>query len=190
MGRTICVYCSSSDRIDEAYFEAARAVGREIGRRGHELVYGGANRGLMKAVAQSTLDAGGRVTGVIPQAIADHGLTESGLDELIVTRDLRERKAAMEKRADAFLALPGGFGTLEELLEVLTLKQLRLHDKPIALLNVSGHFEPLMAAFEGLIDSQFVHEQHRSLYGIFGDVAAAFEHLEAEPGEDAPDKWS
>lgn len=131
MRKTICVFCSSSSAIDAVYFNTAQELGKSIGERGWGLVYGGSDVGLMGAVARSVTQHSGPVVGVIPQTIHARGIAYETADEMIVTKDLRDRKAEMERRADAFIAMPGGFGTLEEVVEVLTLKQLQLHLKPI-----------------------------------------------------------
>jgi hypothetical protein len=186
--KAICVYCSSSDAVAPAYFDAAQALGAEIAARGCTLVYGGANLGLMGTVARAVHRGGGRVVGVIPQALQGKGLTYEEADDLVVTRDMRERKAEMETRADAFVALPGGFGTLEELLEVLTLRQLRLHTKPIVLLNTRGFYAPLVALFEHFYGERFA-KPLREFYHVAPDVAGAFTYLDDYRPFVAQDKW-
>ena len=186
--RSICVYCSSSSAVAPAYFEAARLLGEAIARRGHSLVYGGADVGLMGELARSAKTGGARVVGVIPEAIRAKGIAAQGLDELVVTRDMRERKGAMEALADAFIALPGGFGTLEELLEIVTLRQLRYHSKPVVLLNVDGFWNPLAALFDGLFESRFAHDLHRGAYQFAEDISGALDLAESVPA-DLPDKW-
>ncbi|HNT78907.1 MAG TPA: TIGR00730 family Rossman fold protein [Anaerolineae bacterium] len=186
--KSICVYCSSSDAVDTAYFEVARELGAFIAACGCALVYGGARRGLMGTLARAVQGGGGRVVGVIPAALRDRGIAYDAADELIVTSDLRERKAIMEARADAFIALPGGFGTLEELLEVLTLRQLQTHTKPIVLLNVQGFYDPLMAVFEHFYRARFA-KPVRDLYYLAPDVAGVFAYLDAYVPVAAPGKW-
>ena len=132
------VYTSSSDAVDERFRAAARAFGYRLGERGDALVYGGTDVGLMGVLAQATREAGGHVTGALPQLMAERGLADHDCDELLITDGMGDRKRAMYERADAFVALPGGFGTIEELLEVLTLRQLGYHRKPIVLLDVAG----------------------------------------------------
>ena len=166
--KTICVYCSSSDAIAPAYFEVARELGAQIAVRGNTLVYGGADLGLMGAVARAVHDGGGRVIGIIPQTLQERGITYDVADETIITRDLRERKAQMAARADAFVTLPGGVGTLEELLETLTLRQLQEHTKPIVLLNANDYYAPLLALF----DQEWPH--------IRAGQAWAIEHAETD----------
>lgn len=185
----ICVYSSSSDMVAPEYFAVARELGAEIARRGHTLVYGGTNVGLMGACAQAAQQGGAKVIGIIPSFIADHGLAYDKADELIVTGDMRQRKALMEQRADAFVALPGGFGTLEEMFEVITLKQLRRHDKAIVFLNASGYYELLAAALEHMYQAQFAKQAYRQMYALAPDVASAIEHVESYRPPELPEKW-
>jgi uncharacterized protein (TIGR00730 family) len=152
---SVCVFCSSAGGLPEVYRAAARELGAELAGRGHRLVYGGGNVGLMGEVARSVHDHGGTVIGVIPQGLVDRELAYDPADELLVTTTMRERKAEMDARADAFVALPGGFGTLEELLEVLTLRQLRLHDRPIVLVNVAGYWDPFLSMVADMVDQGF-----------------------------------
>ncbi|WP_312567465.1 TIGR00730 family Rossman fold protein [Comamonas sp.] len=141
---SICVYCGSRPGEIPAYAEAARAVGTWIGQRGGQLVYGGGRTGLMGIVAEATKAAGGRVVGVIPQALVDKELANQACDELHIVGNMHERKAMMAERSNAFLALPGGIGTFEELFEVWTWRQLGYHDKPIGLLNMEHYYSPLL----------------------------------------------
>lgn len=185
----ICVFSSSSDIIAPSYFEAARDLGREIGRRGDSLVYGGCAVGLMGAVAEAAKQAGARVVGVIPDFIRERGLGYESADEMIVTATMRERKREMEERADAFLALPGGFGTLEEMLEIITLKQLSRHAKPVIFLNTDGFYDPLAALFEHMFEQQFAKQAYRGLYEFVPSVAAAFEYLDTYTPPVLVQKW-
>jgi uncharacterized protein (TIGR00730 family) len=185
----ICVYCSSSDMVAPEYFAVAHELGAEIARRGHTLVYGGTNIGLMGACAQAAQQGGAKIIGIIPSFIADHGLAYDKADELIVTDDMRQRKALMEQRADAFVALPGGFGTLEEMFEVITLKQLRRHNKAIVFLNASGYYEPLAAALEHMYRAQFAKEAYRQMYSFADTVASAIEQVESYRPAELPEKW-
>lgn len=187
--KTFCVYCSSSAAVASVYFEAASELGTAIGERTGRLVYGGCSIGLMGAVADAVRAAGGEVTGIVPQSFADRGLSDMCAHELIVTRDLRERKAEMELRADAFLVLPGGFGTLEELFEILTLKQLQLHGKPVVLLNVNGFFDPLTDLFEHIYRANFANPAYRQFYHMAGNVTGAFEYLDAYEAPAFVSKW-
>jgi cytokinin riboside 5'-monophosphate phosphoribohydrolase len=184
----VCVYCASSDSIPQAYFAAARQLGEELARRGWPLVYGGGSVGLMGELARTIHAAGGRVIGVIPQALLDREVGYRDSDELIVTATMRERKQIMDDRADAFLALPGGFGTLEELLEIMTLKQLAYHDKPIVVVSVDDYYEPLLAQFERIFAEGFTHDRVRGLYTVVKTVDAALDLLAAyeKPSPGAP----
>jgi cytokinin riboside 5'-monophosphate phosphoribohydrolase len=183
------VYTSSSDAVDEQYRAVARAFGYRIGERGDALVYGGTAVGLMGILAAATREAGGHVTGVLPQLMADRGLADNDCDELIVTDGMGDRKRAMFERADAFVALPGGFGTLEELLEVLTLKQLGYHRKPIVVVDVAGFWQPLLATFEHLFVERFAKRDYERLWFVAADLDALFDHVDGyDPGE-LPTKW-
>jgi cytokinin riboside 5'-monophosphate phosphoribohydrolase len=188
--RTICVYCSSSDNISPDFFGAARELGTRMAQRGYALVYGGSSVGLMGAVARSVHEHGGRVIGVIPESLYSHGVGYDRADELIITKDMRERKAMMESRAEAFVALPGGFGTLEEVFEILTLKQLRYHNKPLALLNAGGFYDPLLALCEHMYEQKFAKPEHRQLYHVTPDVDGLFTYLDSYQPPDVGLKWT
>lgn len=174
----VCVYCASSSAIPESYLADARALGAGMARRGWPLVYGGGGVGLMGELARSVHDAGGRIIGVIPQALLDHEVGYLRSDELIVTATLGERKQIMEDRAEAFIALAGGFGTLAELLEIITLRQYGYHDKPIVIVNSGGYFEALLAQFERSFAERFTHERYRGLFAVAPDAEAALSLLE------------
>ena len=161
--RSVCVFSGSSPGARPSYTETATALGREVATRGLRLVYGGASVGLMGAVADAALAAGGEVVGVIPQHLVDREVAHDGLTELQVTGSMHERKALMADLADGFVALPGGLGTLEELAEVLTWSQLGLQSKPCGLLDVEGFFEPLLAFFDHTVTERFVSTEHRAL---------------------------
>lgn len=184
----ICVYCASSNAVAPTHFAAARTLGRHIAQRGDTLVYGGADVGLMGALARAVKDGGGRVIGIMPELITAERISFTDADEFIVTRDMRERKARMAALADVFLVLPGGFGTLEELAEILVLRQLREHTKPIVLLNVEGFYEPLIALFEHYYREGFA-KPWRELYHVSDDVEGAFDYLDHYAPVPAPDKW-
>jgi uncharacterized protein (TIGR00730 family) len=173
------VYTSSSDAIDPRYPAFARAFGRRLGERGDALVYGGTDVGVMGVLAAAVREAGGHVTGVLPRLMVAHGIADEACDELVVTEDMSARKQQMIARADAFVALPGGFGTLEELLEVLTLKQLGYHDKPIVLCNVDGFYDPLLAFFDALYATNFAAMVYRRLYHVAADVDEVLAHVDA-----------
>lgn len=152
----VCVYCASSTRIDPSYVRLAEEVGRTLGERGHALVSGGGDLSMMGAVARAARAAGAHTTGVIPRALLDLEVGDTGADELLVVGDMRERKGIMDARADAFLALPGGLGTLEELFEVWTARTLGLHAKPVVVLDVDGLYDPLRAQVDLMVERGFV----------------------------------
>ena len=179
MPLSICVYCASSNAVDSAYFDAARQLGVLIGRGGHTLVYGGGCIGLMGALALATHEHGGRVVGVIPRSMVDKECVHREADELIVTDDIRQRKAIMDQRAEAFVALPGGFGTLEELAEVLAHRQLATHDRPVVIVNSGGFYDPLLVLFEHFIEHGFAKPRHRESFHVAANPAAALAFLEA-----------
>jgi cytokinin riboside 5'-monophosphate phosphoribohydrolase len=178
MGRNLCVFCASSNSVDKVFFEAAREMGAAIAQRGYGLVYGAGTLGLMGTLAQAAHDAGGHVTGIIPGYMQTRGIVSPFIDDLIVTEDMRQRKGLMERKADAFVCLPGGFGTMEEVLEILTLKQVEQHTKPIVLLNVADFFSPLLSLFDHIIGLRFAHENHRALSYVAGSVEEVFEYLD------------
>jgi uncharacterized protein (TIGR00730 family) len=173
----ICVYCAASAHLAEHYFAAAHELGDGIARRGWSLIYGGGGVGLMGAVAEAVRSGGGQVVGIIPQALLDRERAYLQADDLIVTTTLRERKQLMDDHADAFITLPGGFGTLEETLEILTLRQLAYHDKPIIIVNVGGYFDPLLAMFEHIFGQGFAHTHHRRLYAVAPSSTVALDLL-------------
>ena len=155
MSKLLCVYCSSSDRLDPKYYAAAEELGRALVAQGWGLVYGGSKNGLMGAVARGTKAAGGRVVGVIPEFMKARELAFAEADELVTVVTMRERKLLMETRADGFVVLPGGFGTLEEIMEILTLRQLDVVKKPCVFLNQDGFYDPLFALFETMLREKF-----------------------------------
>ena len=163
---SVCVYCGSRDGASASYVRAATQIGDEIGRRGWQLVYGGGRAGLMGRVADAVLAAGGRVTGVIPRSLMDREVGHTGLSELHVVDTMHERKRMMAERSDAFVALPGGIGTFEELFEVWTWRQLGYHDKPIGLLNVDGYYDTLLGFLDQTARHGFVSEPQRALLDV------------------------
>jgi cytokinin riboside 5'-monophosphate phosphoribohydrolase len=177
---SVCVFCASSETVPEAYRETARILGREMAARGIRLVYGGGNNGLMGVLAEEIHRCGGFITGVIPLALRDLGYAYAQADEIIVTDGLRERKAVMEERAGGFIGLPGGFGTLEEMMEIITLRQLGMHDKPVVFLNTGGFFTDLLGQFERGYREGFIPEECRSLYAVEEDITRALDRIRAE----------
>ncbi|MGH3853362.1 MAG: TIGR00730 family Rossman fold protein [Pseudonocardiaceae bacterium] len=169
--RSICVFSGSSPGAQAEYTTAARALGAELAARGTRLVYGGASIGLMAVVADAALAAGGEVVGVIPRQLLEKELAHQGLSDLRITASMHERKALMAELSDGFIALPGGYGTLEEFAEVLTWSQLGLQHKPCGLLNVAEFYRSLLAFFDHAVTERFVRAEHRDL--ILTDTDAA-----------------
>lgn len=174
----LCVYCGSSSGVGEQFAAAAIELGSLLASSNIGLVYGGATKGLMGTIADTVLDAGGRVTGVIPVALRDKEIAHQGLTELHVVDSMHERKSLMAVLSDGFVALPGGFGTLEELIEVLTWGQLQFHAKPCGLLNVDGYFDHLLAFFDNARDSGFLNPVHRDMLLIANTPAELLDQFE------------
>lgn len=189
MKKNICVFCSSSDITDDIYFEAAKELGLNISRSGYTLVFGGSNVGLMRKLAETVKENNGYSIGVIPQKIVDNNLACTIIDELIITPDMHTRKAKLENIADVFIALPGGFGTLEELSEVITLKQLGYHNKPIIILNINNFYEKLSDFFEELYSQKFAKQDFRKLYYITDSIEDTFRYIENYKEENSVKKW-
>jgi uncharacterized protein (TIGR00730 family) len=162
--RNLCVYCGSSDAVAPHFLEAAFSLGRLIGLAGLGLIYGGGRGGLMGRVADGVLTGGGRVTGIIPQHLSCREVAHGALTELIIVDSMHERKQRMAERADAFVILPGGFGTLDEMFEIITWRQLGLHDKPILLVDLDGFWQPLERLIDHVTEHGFVSKGNRSLY--------------------------
>ena len=175
----ICVFCGSNPGEDPAFVEAARAFGALLAERELELVYGGGRVGMMGAVADAVLEGGGTAIGVIPQALAEKEVAHEDLTQLYLVASMHERKATMAKLSDAFVALPGGYGTLEEFCEVLTWAQLGLHSKPCGLLDVGGFWQPLTDFFDRCVGSGFVGQAERGLVLMESEPAALLARLEA-----------
>ncbi|MEK3887360.1 LOG family protein [Bacillus sp. FSL K6-3431] len=161
--KKLAVFCGSSNGASNVYVEVARKLGKELAKRNITLVYGGASVGIMGAVAESVLEAGGKVIGVMPSFLEKREISHNNLTELIVVGSMHERKAKMAELADGFIALPGGPGTLEEFFEIFTWAQLGLHHKPCGLLNINHYYDPLVALFNHMSDEQFLHEKYRSM---------------------------
>ncbi len=172
----ICVYCASSSQINPIYFEAAEKLGKVLSDNNLQLVYGGGSVGLMGRIADTMLAVGGRVTGVIPQFMCEQEWDHNGLTELIITETMHERKEKMAFMSDAAVALPGGCGTFEELLEVITWKQLGIFTKPIIIVNIDGYYDPLIEMLNRAIEQNFMRDLHRNIWTV---VASAEEVLPA-----------
>ncbi len=173
----LCVYCGSSSGVDPCFAAAAGELGAGLAARGIELVYGGGRNGLMGCVADAVLTGGGRATGIIPVHLEDREVAHRGLSELVVVTDMHQRKRVMAERSDAFAVLPGGVGTLDETVEILSWRQLGLHQKPIFIVDVAGYWAPLAALFEHIVGSQFAAPLVPALVSFVPDVAALFDAL-------------
>ena len=175
--RAVCVFCGSRPGARPEYLELAGEVGRALAARSISLVYGGASVGMMGRMADAALAAGGRVIGVIPRALVDRELAHAGLSELLVVDTLHQRKALMAERSDAFVALPGGVGTLDELFEVITWRVLGLHDKPIGLVDAGGYFDGLTAVLDRMVAEGFFEPRHRALVHHASSIDDLLERL-------------
>jgi uncharacterized protein (TIGR00730 family) len=175
----VCVFCGANTGAGTAYREAAVCLGRTLAEKGVEVVFGGGGIGLMRVVADAVMGAGGRMIGVIPEALVAKELAHRGVRDMRVVRSMHERKALMAELSDGFIALPGGFGTFEEFCEVLTWTQLGLHAKPCALLNVAGYFDALLRLFDHAVAEEFVVEANRQLVLVDDDPARLLEKMTA-----------
>lgn len=185
MIKSVCVFSASSTKIDEAYFEAARRLGTLLAERQLRLVNGAGNMGLMAAVTDAVLQGGGEAIGVIPRFMVEQGWHHQGMTELRIVSDMHERKQTMARLSDAVIALPGGCGTLEELLEVITWKQLGLYLNPIILLNANGYFQPLLEMLHRAVDEHFMRLQHADIWRVASTADEAVEMLFSTPQWDA-----
>lgn len=177
---SLCVYCGSRDGLDPAHLAAAREVGREIGQRGWRLVYGGGHTGLMGAVADAALAAGAEVIGIIPDRLIERELGHGGVTELQVVGSMHERKQKMAEQSDAFIALPGGIGTMEEIFEIWTWRQLGYHRKALGLLNVGGYYDDLLRFIGRSEDSGFLWPDVKALLQVGTDIGTLLDSLAAE----------
>lgn len=190
MPKLLCVYCSSSDRLDPKYYAFATELGRELAARGWGLVYGGGKTGLMGTLARAVKAGGGRVVGVIPEFMKARELAFDEADELVTVITMRERKLLMETRADAFVALPGGFGTLEEIMEILTLRQLNVVKKPCVFLNQDGFYDDLLRFFDKMLAEKFFKPSNLEIFSIAKTVDEIFAQIEAAASAPAAEpKW-
>ena len=181
--RRVAVYCGSADGSDPAYRKEARELGSEIARAGLGLVYGGASVGLMGAVAAAALGGGGEVIGVLPEVLSGSEIAHRGLTRLEVVKTMHARKARMVHLADGFLILPGGYGTLDELMEIITWKQLRLHAKPCVLINTAGYWNPLLGFLDTAVKAGFLKAENRHLLEVAKDAGEAVAKVVLHPPE-------
>ena len=175
--KSICVFCGSSQAVGESYKSVATELGREIGRRGADLVYGGASIGLMGCVARGVHEEKGKVIGILPEFFRKKDIEYLDADELIVTKDMRERKAKMDERSDAFIVLPGGIGTLEETMEILSMRQLKLTNKPLVFISTGGFYDKLNETFASMIEKKFAKENIRNMFEMKSDPKGALEYI-------------
>ncbi len=186
--RRVCVFCGANRGNDPAFASAASELGSTLARRGHGLVYGGGRVGLMGVVADAALGAGGEVAGFMPQSLVDREVAHLGLTELVVTDSMHARKAAMADRADGFIAMPGGYGTLDEVLEILTWNQIGVISKPVAFLDVNGYFDSLFTFFDEAVADGLVNPEHRAMAHRSTTVAEAIA-VATGPGPVNVSKW-
>jgi cytokinin riboside 5'-monophosphate phosphoribohydrolase len=186
---TICVFCGSSELVDEIFKATAFELGLELGRRGIDLIYGGASIGLMGCVARGVHKEKGKVIGVLPEFFKTKDIAYSEADELIITRDMRERKAVMDQRSDAFIVLPGGIGTLEEAIEILSMRQLKLTDKPLIFINTQGFYEELILVFEKMIGLRFAKPNIIDMYKVASDPESALDYALSYFPRSPDNKW-
>src|SRR5579872_6192180 len=187
--KNVCVFCGSSSGVNPVYASAARELGREMALRGLGLVYGGGRVGLMGEVATASLAAGGKVLGVIPHSLSTKEIALEECTELIVVNTMHERKALMADRSDAFLALPGGYGTCDELFEILTWAQLGIHSKPVGLLNVNGFFTPLLGWLDHITKEGLLKPKHRDLLLVADTVKDLLDKLASWEPREPVRKW-
>ena len=189
MVESICVFCGSNPGRDPAFQQAAADLGAEMGRRGIRLVYGGSHLGMMGTVANAVLAAGGAVTGVVPRLLVEKEAAFTDLADLRVVATMHERKALMVDLAEGFVALPGGYGTLDELFECVTWAQLRIHVRPIVLWSVNGFFDPLFAYLDSVVEAGLLRPAHRALLRRAGSLDAVFELLHQPVADAGVEKW-
>lgn len=182
--KSVCVYSASSTQINEIYFQAARELGKLIAERQMRLINGAGCLGLMKACADACMESGGKVTGVIPEFMVEENWHHTGLTELITTKDMHTRKETMARLSDAAIALPGGCGTLEELLEVITWKQLGLYMNPLVILNINGFYDPLLQMLHKAVEEKFMRPEHQAIWLTATSPKEALDLLETAP------KWN
>lgn len=187
--RSVSVYCASSRAVGPEFLHTATELGRAIGRRGIHLVYGGASIGLMGAVARGVHQEKGRVVGVLPRFFMVKKIRYDEADELIVTEDMRERKAEMDRRSDGFIVLPGGIGTLEEAMEIISMKQLRLTAKPLVFINTLNYYDGLFALFEEMVELRFAKAETLDLYAVRPDSETALDYLLSYQPPEIHSKW-
>ncbi|MDR2010622.1 MAG: TIGR00730 family Rossman fold protein [Bacteroidales bacterium] len=189
MTKNICVFCSSSEDITEIYHNAAKTLGEQLAKNGYDIIHGAGSIGLMGTLMRSAAQFNCRITGVVPERLNKPNIVSGIHQELIITADMKERKEYMRENSDAFIALPGGFGTLEELLEVITLKQLKYHNKPIVIINTLGFFDKLLEHFENMYQQNFSNSSYKRLYYIALNPEDAIYYIKNYKAENIYDKY-
>ncbi len=187
--KTICVYCSSSNNLDEKFYKVSQELGERLALNGYNMVYGGTTVGMMGVIANNALKNGAEVIGVIPERIAEFGLKHPVLAKVIITKDMRERKATMEKYADIFVAMPGGFGTFEEIFEIIVAKQLNYHNKPIVFVNFDGYYDNMLKMFDTVYENRFAKEEMKSLYFVANNLDEMFDYIKSYAPKEFVHKW-
>ncbi len=189
MINTICVFCSSSEDLDKKYYSVAEKLGSLLGKKNYKLIHGAGTIGLMGVLMKSAVKSGCSVTGVVPEYLNRDNIVSNKDQTLIVTADMKDRKEYMRSNSDAFIALPGGFGTLEELMEVITLKQLKYHTKPVIIVNSFGFYDNLLKQFDVYFKENFTIESYRNLYFVTDDLDNALNYLESYKPDNIYDKY-
>ncbi len=176
--KKVCVYCASSDKIDQKYFEATKKLARVLAKKNITVVYGGGARGLMGQLADTVLEEKGRIIGIMPRFMREVEFHHKDVNEFIFTADMHERKKQFMVGVDALIALPGGCGTFEELMEAITLKRLGIFTKPIVVLNLDGYYDPLLQMLDNAIEHKFMREEHRDIWTVFDESEAVLEAIQ------------
>lgn len=186
----IGVFCASSNDINEVYYRHACELGQEIAAHTWKLVYGGTNCGLMQAVAEATVGNGGIAIGIIPECIKERGVAAQNATELLVAEDMKERKRMLREHSDAFIAMPGGWGTMEEITEVITLKQLGCHNKPIVFVNTDGFYDLFFKFIDDIRERGFVSKAYDNLFIVASDISEAIQYIETYKARDIVSKYN
>ena len=187
--KTLCIYCSSSNDLPEKFYKISKELGEMLAQKGYNMVYGGSTRGMMGTIADNALKNGAEVIGVMPEKFQDWGLQQPNLTKLIITKDMRERKATMEKHADAFIAMPGGFGTFEEIFEILVAKQLNYHSKPVIFMNFDGYYDNMFKMFDTVYQNNFAKQETKTLYFIANTLEEMFDYIQNYQAKEFVMKW-
>lgn len=187
--KTLCIYCSSSNDLPEKFYKISKELGEMLAQKGYNMVYGGSTRGMMGTIADNALKNGAEVIGVMPEKFQDWGLQQPNLTKLIITKDMRERKATMEKHADAFIAMPGGFGTFEEIFEILVAKQLNYHNKPVIFMNFDGYYDNMFKMFDTVYQNNFAKQETKTLYFIANTLDEMFDYIQKYQAKEFVMKW-